>query len=41
MKTFELKKGLDVPVTGAPQQIIEDGGTVKTVALVGDDYIGM
>lgn len=41
MKTFELKKGLDVPVTGAPQQVIEDGGPVKTVALVGDDYIGM
>ncbi|MFN2353025.1 MAG: Na(+)-translocating NADH-quinone reductase subunit A [Desulfopila sp.] len=41
MKTFELKRGLNVPVTGAPQRIIEDGGPVKTVALVGDDYIGM
>lgn len=41
MKTFELKKGLNVPVTGKPQRIIENGGPVKTVALVGDDYIGM
>ncbi|MFK5926872.1 MAG: Na(+)-translocating NADH-quinone reductase subunit A [Desulfuromusa sp.] len=41
MKIFELKKGLDVPVTGEPRQIVEDAGSVKKVALIGDDYIGM
>ena len=41
MKTFELKKGLDVPVTGEPRQIVEDAGPVEKVALIGDDYIGM
>ncbi|NOQ41260.1 MAG: NADH:ubiquinone reductase (Na(+)-transporting) subunit A, partial [Desulfuromusa sp.] len=41
MKTFELKKGLDVPVTGEPRQIVENAGPVGKVALIGDDYIGM
>ena len=41
MKTFELKKGLDVPVTGEPRQIVENAGLVEKVALIGDDYIGM
>lgn len=41
MKTFELKKGLDVPLTGAPEQKISDGPPVTRAALVGDDYIGM
>ncbi|MFS4436630.1 Na(+)-translocating NADH-quinone reductase subunit A [Paracoccaceae bacterium GXU_MW_L88] len=41
MQQFTLKKGLDVPVTGAPQGGIEDGATVKTVAVLGQDYIGL
>lgn len=41
MKKIELKKGLDVPVTGDPQQIIEDARPSTRVALLGDDYIGM
>ena len=38
---FTIKKGLDVPLSGAPIQQIESGPTVKTVAVVGPDYHGM
>ena len=41
MKRIELKKGLDVPITGEPQQVIEESNTITRVALTGDDYIGM
>lgn len=41
MKRIEIKKGLDVPVTGEPQQNILGDIQVTKVALVGDDYIGM
>lgn len=41
MKRFEIKKGLDVPVSGEPQQKIQGRIQVSKVALVGDDYIGM
>ncbi len=36
-----IKKGLDLPITGAPRQEIADGRTVNTVALIGYDYHGM
>jgi Na+-transporting NADH:ubiquinone oxidoreductase subunit A len=35
------KKGLDVPVNGAPQQVIHDGPSIKTVAILGEEYVGM
>lgn len=38
---FVIKKGLDVPITGAPKQIIENGNKVKSVAVIGMDYVGM
>jgi Na+-transporting NADH:ubiquinone oxidoreductase subunit A len=38
---FTIKKGLDLPITGRPEQKIEDGNKVKTVAVLGMDYIGM
>jgi Na+-transporting NADH:ubiquinone oxidoreductase subunit A len=38
---FVIKKGLDVPITGEPKQIIENGNKVKSVAILGTDYIGM
>ncbi|SEA48825.1 Na+-transporting NADH:ubiquinone oxidoreductase subunit A [Desulfuromusa kysingii] len=41
MKTFAFKKGLDVPVTGEPRQVVEETRPVDRVALSGDDYIGM
>ena len=38
---IEFKKGLDLPMTGAPKQAIESGNSVSTVAVVGYDYHGM
>lgn len=38
---FTIKKGLDLPITGEPKQVIEDGNAVKSVAILGMDYVGM
>ena len=38
---IKIKKGLDVPLAGAPQQIIEPAVPVSCVALIGADYIDM
>ena len=36
---FKLKKGLDLPITGAPEQRVEDGPAIGSCALVGADYL--
>ncbi|WP_371188485.1 Na(+)-translocating NADH-quinone reductase subunit A [Thalassotalea maritima] len=36
-----IKKGLDIPVNGAPQQVIHDGSAIKTVAALGEEFVGM
>lgn len=36
-----LKKGLDLPISGKPDQDIVAGPPVSSVALLGDDYVGM
>lgn len=41
MQRYTLKKGLDVPVLGAPEGGIQDAPAVRTVAILGDDYIGL
>ncbi|EDY86945.1 NADH:ubiquinone oxidoreductase, A subunit [gamma proteobacterium HTCC5015] len=38
---IKTKKGLDLPIAGAPEQIVHDGPEIKTVAVLGPDYIGM
>ncbi len=38
---FTIKKGLDLPITGKPEQQISDGNPVKSVALLGGDYVGL
>ncbi len=38
---INIKKGLELPISGAPEQKITDGKIVSNVALVGFDYIGM
>jgi len=38
---FTIKKGLDLPITGKPEQNITDGNSVKSVALLGGDYVGL
>ncbi len=36
-----IKKGLDVPISGQPEQDISDAPAATTVALLGEDYVGM
>lgn len=38
---IKIKKGLDLPISGAPEQTITDGNPVRHVALIGFDYTGM
>lgn len=38
---FTITKGLDIPITGSPKQTIENGNVVKSVAVLGSDYVGM
>ncbi|MFW2541998.1 Na(+)-translocating NADH-quinone reductase subunit A [Primorskyibacter sp. 2E107] len=41
MQQHSLKKGLDVPVLGAPDATTIEAATVGTVAILGQDYIGL
>ncbi|HZJ94556.1 MAG TPA: Na(+)-translocating NADH-quinone reductase subunit A [Thiopseudomonas sp.] len=38
---IKIKRGLDLPMTGAPEQRIEAGKPVRSVAVIGFDYNGM
>ena len=38
---IKIKRGLDIPIQGAPRQVIEDAPAARAVALVGFDYVGM
>lgn len=38
---IKIKRGLDIPIQGAPRQIIEDAPAARAVAVVGFDYPGM
>ena len=38
---IEVKRGLDLPIAGAPDQRIEDARPVRQVAILGPDYVGM
>lgn len=40
MQRFSLRKGLNIPITGAPRPDIETGADLSCVALLGDDYLG-
>ena len=39
--TFRIQKGLDLPISGGPNQQVFNSPPVSRVALVGDDYPGM
>ncbi len=41
MQTFKLKKGLDLPIEGAPEQKIQPGPEFSTVAVLGRDFVGL
>lgn len=36
-----IKKGLDLPINGKPEQVIRDGNAVTEVAMLGEEYVGM
>jgi len=38
---INIKKGLDLPIAGKPEQNITQGNAVSRIALVGFDYVGM
>ena len=38
---IKLKRGMEIPISGRPAQVIDDVGATRSVALVGFDYIGM
>lgn len=38
---FNIKKGLDIPIAGEPEQVIEKGNKVNSVAILGRDYVGL
>jgi Na+-transporting NADH:ubiquinone oxidoreductase subunit A len=38
---IKIKRGLDLPISGAPEQIVDTSLTARSVALIGFDYQGM
>lgn len=38
---IKINKGLDLPIAGAPEQAVSETVNVRSVALVGLDYVGM
>ena len=38
---IRIKRGLDLPINGAPEQSVDDAKPVRTVAVLGHDYVGM
>lgn len=38
---IKIKRGLDLPIAGAPRQVIGDGPVIRSVAVLGGDYPGM
>ena len=38
---FKIKKGLDIPLKGHPDERIDVANPVKQVAVLGSDYVGL
>ncbi|HEY1846722.1 MAG TPA: Na(+)-translocating NADH-quinone reductase subunit A [Buttiauxella sp.] len=38
---IKIRKGLDLPIAGVPEQQIYDGPAIPQVALLGEEYVGM
>ncbi|MCE9686324.1 Na(+)-translocating NADH-quinone reductase subunit A [Shewanella sp. AS16] len=36
-----IKKGLELPIAGGPEQVIHDGPAINHVATLGEEYIGL
>jgi Na+-transporting NADH:ubiquinone oxidoreductase subunit A len=41
MKTITIRRGLDIPLAGIPEQVITKSAPIKEVALIGEDYPGL
>ena len=41
MSEYILKRGLDIPVSGSPEQTIYPGPTIPSIAVMGPDFIGL
>ncbi len=41
MGLIQIKKGLNLPINGQPEQIVDSGNLVDTVALLGNDYVNL
>ena len=41
MGLHRIKKGLRLPIQGEPEQTIDESKSVRRVALLGADYVGM
>ena len=41
MTRIVIKKGLDLPITGEPRQSVGSGNLPHSVAVLGNDYVGM
>jgi Na+-transporting NADH:ubiquinone oxidoreductase subunit A len=41
MGVIKIKKGLNVPISGEPEQVIYDAPPVSRVAVLGHDFVGM
>lgn len=41
MEHIITKKGLNLPISGAPSPVIRKGAQIRSVAVVGDDSVGM
>lgn len=41
LRMIKIKKGLDLPIVGAPKQEIHNGPTITKVAILGEEYLGM
>lgn len=38
---IQIKRGLDIPISGNPDQVIVDGPTIRTVAITASAYVGL
>lgn len=41
MATIAIKKGLDIPLAGVPEQRLDEGAATNTVAVLGPDTVGL
>jgi Na+-transporting NADH:ubiquinone oxidoreductase subunit A len=41
MKAVKIRKGLSIPISGKPTQVISGTRQSRTVAVLGDDYVGL